>query len=253
MTDPAGLAASEFLHQLAPLPGARTFGPLGEPLLKILPADAKQALQNLPPLHRELLQQTNGLFVWSGYFRLFGFGYSPTGAPDAFIWNLPNMWKFTWPGHCATFFCFGEDGWGNQYAYRFAGGAVEPKSGIFRLNALTLTSLPIADTFEQFLMQEILANAREPRDVKLAQAAARLGPLAADQQIGYMPSPFLGGQPTLENIRLLQSRQNMILNGDIFSQISAAQPGSTVIRVDSANDQLGVMRLKLVFAPPAAP
>ncbi|HTL53917.1 MAG TPA: hypothetical protein VL860_15190 [Planctomycetota bacterium] len=246
------LTVDAFLTRFNALPGVKLFPPMDEAGLKILPPDARRAMDTMPALHRELLQRTNGLSAWSGYFRLFGFGYTPQGAPDAFIWNLPNMWKFTWPGQVAEFFCFGDDGWGNQYVYRTVGMALKPEAGIFRLDWSMLAPTQIADTFEQFLEREWLVNARGPRDVKLAQAAAQFGPLATDQLLNYMPSPLLGGAETPENLRVLNARQAMILNGDIFSQWNTAPKGSVLQRIDTQMDRLGVMRLKLVFSPPAS-
>lgn len=249
MSNPLNPTADTFLQRLDALAGFRRFPPLSPATVKILPPDALAAHDALPPLHRELFTQSNGLLAFFGYFRLFGFGYSPDGAPDAFIWNMPFMWKFTWPNANADFFSFGEDGWGNQFAYRVAAKKPDPAQGVFVLHTDTLEPRPLAPTFDAFLTDFLLREAAQPTDPRLTDAWRRFGPLAVDSQLCFVPSPLLGVAPTPDMLRVMNARQARIFAGDIFTHLAKASPGAVVQNIETTDDPMGILRLKLVFAP----
>lgn len=102
----------------------------------------------IPVKHQEVIKKSNGLTIYYGYYRLFGF--CRDDYLDIVRWNDKETWKFAWGEKLLDFLCFGESAWGDQYAYRFneLNEHTEPK--IYILNNATMEADILADCFEDF-------------------------------------------------------------------------------------------------------
>jgi hypothetical protein len=196
--------------------------------------------------HIAVLQQSNGIEAYSGYIRFFGL--QSAGGIDALAWNEPDCWKFAWGGRCDEFWSFGETAWGDQYAYSFnqlRSGAAE--ANVYFLDALSMTPQIVASSFTQFMKKEFLRSAREPYDEMLIQARRKLGPLESGSHLVYVPSVLLGGAEEIGHVQKMNARAAMICNGDIATQLDAGPAEAAVKGVESYEDELRRMRLRLVW------
>ena len=140
----------------------------------------------LPLEHLRLLQRSNGLEGYDGYYRLFGLG-SRAGV-DMAEWNQPDLWKRDWDGRADGYLCFGETGWGDQYAYREgeAGGEV------VRIEAFSMEAEPVAGSFGEFMRTVFLPCAVRPRDELTVQARERFGRLPLADHLTFLEPPLDG-------------------------------------------------------------
>lgn len=199
----------------------------------------------LPDDHRALLARCNGLTVADGYVRLFGVG--PRGLGDMGRWNEPATWKFAWPNPLEEYLCIGEDGWGNQFAYR-RDQLDHPDPPLLQLGDLTMAPGPLGATFGAYLRKGLLPNARSREDPVESVVRARLGPLPIDQHIVHSPSILLGAEEDPDTVVAMPATTAMILNGDVYRHLSFAPPGAVVERTETWVDDAGRPRLRLVFA-----
>src|SRR5688572_985513 len=173
----------------------------------------------MPIPHEEILRKSNGLAVFSGYFRLFGI--KTRTCVDALWWNDPNCWKFAWSDRCQNYWCFGETAWGDQYAYRID-NLSRGEYSVYFLDALSMTAEKIASNFEEFFEKEFIRNANQPYDGMIIKAQESLGPLDSESLLVYTPSLLLGGNEDLQNVQTMNARAAMICNGDIALQLQNA-------------------------------
>lgn len=138
---------------------------------------------SLPLEHMRLLSRSNGIEAYGGYFRVFGLG--PRAGIDMLDWNEPSLWKQAWEGRADGWLCFGETGWGDQYAYRGeAGGGT-----VFRLDAFSMEPEPIASGFAEWVRRVLLPNAQRPRDELTVTARERLGRLPLAEHVTFLRPP----------------------------------------------------------------
>ena len=199
----------------------------------------------LPDDHLTLLSESNGITGFHGYVRLFGLGCE--SCVDLRQWNDRETWKFAWKNDdLGSFVCFGETAWGDQYAYRVeelrAGG-----ESVYFLDAFEMEPEVIAKTFEEFVEGELARYSAEPYDKLVVAAYHRFGDLGWSDHITYIPSLLLGGEERAENIHRLNGRASMIINGDLWSELSSA-PGGEVKGVETFIDEHGRMRTRVVWA-----
>ena len=123
------------------------------------PADPPSIVEEIPPLHRDLLRQLNGFTVQGGALRMFGIGRGD--VLDLEWWNDRETWRFAWDDRVDPFVFFAESAWGDQFAYRRAdGGGLEPTCTI--LEGTRLRSEPLSADVEDFAESELLRIADEP-------------------------------------------------------------------------------------------
>ena len=195
----------------------------------------------LPDDHVRFLELANGALVSYGYFRLFGIACS--GCTDLRWWNEPETWKFAWPQQVRRYLAFGETVWGDQYAYDVS-GLLHGDTSVFVLDAFEMQPERIAGTFSEFLTSEFLRHAAEPYDSMTLRAMQRIGPLAWNEHITYVPSLLLGGEERIENVQKILARTSMIINGDIATQ-AAEEPDRLPARVETYADDAGRTRLRI--------
>jgi hypothetical protein len=99
----------------------------------------------LPEAHAALLR--DGVSAIHGYVRLFGSGCRK--CTDLSWWNVKSTWKFAWSGRVSPFLCFGETGWGDQYAYDID-ALRRGDERVLLLDAFEMTPDEIAGSFEEF-------------------------------------------------------------------------------------------------------
>ncbi len=119
------------------------------------------AVSGFPQLHKDLLERLNGFTVYGGAFRLFGLRSELWADIDT--WNRPETWRFAWDDRVSDFLMFGETAWGDQYAYR------RSESGrlgeeVYFLEATMLRNEIIANSFDEFLSNELARNSADPYD-----------------------------------------------------------------------------------------
>lgn len=197
----------------------------------------------LPDEHRVFLSAANGVAGFHGYVRLFGIECET--CVDLRWWNEQETWKFAWKKDLGAFVCFGETAWGDQYAYRredLASGVER----VFLLDAFEMEAEAIAETFRDFMQGEFIRAATEPYDAFILEAYRRFGPLNWSDHITYIPSLHLGGEERAQNIHRLNGRASMIINGDLWSELSMPT-GGALRAVETFTDDLGRTRTRIVW------
>ena len=199
----------------------------------------------LPASHRELLQQLNGMTVFHGAFRLFGVRAEPW--LDLTQWNALETWQFAWDERVEPFVVFAETAWGDQYAYRWSesGDGLEPE--VYFLEGTLLRPRAFAASFDEFLADEFIRNARSPYDEMVTQVVARRGPIPADQHWVYVPSVALGGPELIDNVMELPAVTAMTYAGDLATAL-LVRPGVHPTAVEPWTDGRGRSRLRVSFA-----
>jgi hypothetical protein len=197
----------------------------------------------LPREHKEVLRCSNGLELYSGYYRLFGLGTS--AGIDLLSWNQPEYWKFAWRSRCSSYWCFAETAWGDQYAYLVEALRSGRDAEVYFLDAVSMTPEVIAGSFGEFLETELLRSARDPYDQMIRLARAKFGPLDTALHLVYMPSLLLGGAEVIESVRTMNARAAMICNGDLATQLDEGPRDGLVKSVQSYEDAYGRLRLRV--------
>jgi hypothetical protein len=198
----------------------------------------------LPEEHQEILLRSNGVEAYDGYLRLFG-AYS-TESTDMTIWNDPNCWKFAWGDRCSGYWCFGETGWGDQYAYSYESlrsGAAK----VYYMDALSMRVEVLALSFAEFFEKEFLRVAKVPYDVMTKPARDKLGILEVTSHVIYMPSSLFTGTEDIGHVQKMNARSAMICNGDVALQLDTGPPDGAVKAVQTYEDELHRTRLRLVW------
>ena len=197
----------------------------------------------LPAEHRALLEGLNGFTVHRGAFRIFGIGRE--SALDLGLWNDRETWRFAWPRHLDQFLFFGGTAWGDQYAYRWGSSGHLAGPEVFFLEANSMGPEPFAESFEQFVVNDLLRNARDPYDTMTVAALASLGAIAPGDHWALAPSVALGGYEDIANVMTLPSSTAMIIAGDIDSALRGMHPGTRPSAVVPWTDDRGRLRLRL--------
>jgi hypothetical protein len=200
----------------------------------------------LPATHRSILNCSNGLMVFNGYFRLFGCG---AGASiDMKVWNELSCWKFAWPNRkLEQFVSFGESAWGDQYAYSIDELLCGTEPRVFFFDAYNMSSEVLSGNFNEFLENEILRCSTCPYDAFTVSAYQRLGALTWDEHVIQVPSILITGHEAIEAIEKIDARSAMIINGDLATQLSERTEGKLLERLDTITDELGRMRINVVW------
>jgi hypothetical protein len=198
----------------------------------------------LPAVHLSCLESVNGFSAANGYFRLFGL--SCASCRDAAWWNRDETWKFAWRHRASSFWCFGETGWGDQYAYDL-NDLSAGRDRVFLLDAFEMEPEIIAGSFEEFVEREVFRQVDRPYDSMTRLAMERIGALGWDELVTYVPSPLLGGPESIDNVVKLPARALMVWNGDLAVQLSG-EPDREVERVEAFEDESGRSRLRVVWA-----
>lgn len=199
----------------------------------------------LPPDHRAVLKESNGVDGYGGYLRLFGIGL---GANlDVVSWNDAKCWKFAWESRCSDYLCFGETAWGDQYAYSIP-ALISGEPQVYFLDCLSMTPIIVASTFSEFFEKEFIRSAKNPYDVMIKEARQVLGDLEIGEHLIYAPSPLLGGVEEISNVQKMDAQSAMICNGDIARQLDAGPADRNVKAIISYEDGDGRTRLELTWA-----
>jgi hypothetical protein len=200
----------------------------------------------LPADHLELLRLVNGATVAHGAFRLFGLGRSEP-ALDLITWNSRDTWRFAWDNRIDLFLMFGETAWGDQYAYKWESHGVLSRE-VYFLEGVTLRPEVLAPSFGEFMINELMRNAREPYDEMTIKMLNRNKAIPVGNHWAYAPSILLGGVESPDNVVELPAATAMIFAGDIVSALDAARPESSLVRVVPWTDELGRARMAVEFA-----
>jgi hypothetical protein len=221
---------------------ARLHGPM-DPQASALMRDSLRT--RLPEEHMELLIRYNGIEAYDGYFRLLG--VLTADFIDIINWNQNDCWKFAWDGRCDEYWCFGETGWGDQYAYRIGSQSFKDGWNVYVLSAFSMTPQVIASSFPEFWENEFLRNAKDPYDVTIKRARREIGQLDPSEHVVYAPPILITGSEPESRIEKMDARSAMICNGDIAMQLDAAPSGARVRAVENYQDSSYRMRLRLVW------
>ena len=192
----------------------------------------------LPASHEALLCASNGCTAFGGYFRVFS-------VERLCRWNEPSLWKFAWPEAVRRFLCFGETGWGDQYAYRLDDLKGDNPAHVYFLEALTLQPERLHDDFDTFMEKEFLGNAHRPYDSMLVAARERIGELSLDEHVQYVPSPLITGVEDPESVSRMPAVTAMTINGDLSRQLQGESFDRRVRNVDTYDDEMGRTRVRV--------
>ena len=206
----------------------------------------------LPAIHRELLLRTNGIEAAGGYLRLYGVG--PDAAIDMETWNDRELWKFSWQPFVAELLCFGGNCWGNQSACRFADlTTYVPDAPSHMLAVSHRRPRPSNQTFEEYLYEGFLTNARHQLSAFTRRVRKKVGDLAPGELLALAPDPLIGGAERVGNVVKMPATTVMIILGDTASEWLRAKEGGTgdteVTGVVSYVDEKRRRRIRLTSRP----
>lgn len=238
------MTIAAWLEETGTLDGTTMFPPLSR--MQIARRLSSAGI-SLPAGHIEFLELSDGLMVYGGYFRLFG--VDDLKSINLISWNDPETWKFAWEKKADRFLCFGQNAWGDQYAYRLGdltGQVEEPP--ILSIDASELEMILEWSCFTEFFDEEIVRNSVATYDSLITAARPIHGDLAMNESLIFSPSLMIGGPADPENAMKMPSATAMIANGDIWRQTANLQSPRTVVGVVPSPDDKGRMRMRVVFA-----
>jgi hypothetical protein len=210
-------------------------------------ADIEALRPTLPAAHLELLGLTNGLAVAGGHLRLFGVGASASRSIEA--WNDPDLWQFAWAGAVDDFLCVGENGWGGQLAYRRSDLATPDHARpLYLLADSSMAPGLVGESFRAWLDVGLRANLDLPAHPFEAAVRRQFPALAWDELLAQAPPMLVCGEERPELVTRMPAVVTMIVNGDLWTQLAGAPPGSNIAGMDTDVDERGRTRVRLRFA-----
>ena len=201
---------------------------------------------HLPWMHKTLLLRSNGIEIYSGYYRLFGL--TDGERIDMVKWNDPTTWKFAWPRTINEYWCFGESAWGDQYAYRLDELGPDKEAKVYLLDGITMEADLLARDYECFLEEEFLRCATAPYDEMVVAARRKFGELLAIEHLTYVPSLLVGGEERLENVLKMDALVSMVVNGDLATQLAHTDTERSIRALETYEDAEGRTRLRVLWA-----
>jgi hypothetical protein len=203
--------------------------------------DLEERLAGRPDMLR-FLREEHPRLAYHGYYRLLGAaGESPYTLSG---WNDPSCWRFAWPELRASYFIIAFTAWGDQYAIDLD----DSRRGVLFLDASEMVEEPIARGVQEFLSGEFQRIDSAPYDSRTVRAFGRIGPLAWDEGLGFVPPLLLADEEASCEVVKMNMRSLMIINGDVCSQTRELPAGALVERIETYQDELGRERLRLVVA-----
>jgi hypothetical protein len=161
----------------------------------------------LPASHLALLRMVNGVTVYHGMFRLLGV-------------NRDDSWQE-------------EDGtWGSR---------------VFLLEANFMRPEVLEESFEEFIENDFLRNARDPYDSFVPEVVRRYGSISPADHWVYVPSLALGGVEDLDNVMKMPCNIAMIFAGDMAIAVRDSREEERASEVTPWVDDRGRQRLKVSF------
>jgi len=196
----------------------------------------------LPDQHRALLRALGAAATGDGLTRLFGLSRSGD-LPSIAEWNATTTWRFAWPDAVRGWTFIGETAWGDQYAYSSRDLSLADPP-IYRLSGDTMNPSQVARNLGEFIEAIFYLFERFPDDYAVAATSA-FGRVDLALHIASIPPALIADIPNPE-LHLVPSRSHMIMNGDVFRQLSA-NPGRVVssMLITSEGD---IDRVKLEWA-----
>lgn len=206
---------------------------------------AASLLGQLPATYAAALRIANGFTISRGMNRIFG--VRADRHMDLRAWNEPDGWRFAWGERADGFLFFGATVFGDQYALRrLPGGGFS--DGVYLLDANLLVADLVADTFDEFLANEVIRNAAMPHDPLAVAAMRAFGTVTPEHHLVLTPSLLLGGVEDTANMMLLDSYTAMIYGGDILTAVDAAAEEAAVTAVEPWTDDRGRQRLRVLLS-----
>jgi hypothetical protein len=235
------MTSEDFFRRLKAAEGVRKASGADDDVIRDLTAHIK-----LPAAHLDLLKLANGIAVFGGYFRLFG--YCSATTIDVLQWNASQVWKFAWDKPLDEFWFFGETAWGDQYAYRRDELNQSSTPNVWFLEGITMNEEVIARDFDSFLENEFLRNAIQPYDENIVVARRRLGDLQPVEHIAYVPSPLITGEENVDSVSKLDAVASMIIAGDLCNQLGQETQDRTIKELQPYKDSNGRMRMRVLWS-----
>ena len=199
----------------------------------------------LPDSHLDFLQLSDGVMAYGGYFRIFGVKNHP--QLNLYNWNASETWKFAWKHVVDGFYCFGETAWGDQYAYSISDMKEDSESKVFFLEHITMKPEVISDSFEGFLENEFIRNAKTPYDDFIVQVRNKIGDISLDFHIIHNPSLLVSSEERIERVEKMDSVTSMVINGDLFSALANQRQDQEIARLESYVDNEGRQRIRVLL------
>lgn len=173
----------------------------------------------------ELLSEMNGFFAFNAGLQIFRVGDEGVG-PELSHWNSGEMWKEVFEGLADDVFCFGQDVLGMQFAIRNG-------SEVVRFDPENARSYPVGNSLEDWAAW-LLSRTNINATATLAKVwQDRNGALEPHERL--LPLRFfeLGGEVSLDNLKVVDAVEAMRLRGPIAVQL----------RRDRAGDDLGTAEI----------
>lgn len=195
--------------------------------------------------YQKLLTSTNGLYSYGNYFRIFGINNNYD--VNLFKWNDYESWRFAWSPVVDNYFCFGENAWGDQYAYQIYEDRSLSKE-IYVLDADTMDIMVTYETLEEFLDQEFRENSLHPFDETIYRFRQKFGDIDIQDHLIRSPSPLLYDSEDDNSIQKILSFTSMTIKGDIYTQLNSVKNRKiNIIKLESYIDENGRGRVNFLF------
>jgi len=211
--------------------------------------EIEQLTPSLPPSHKRLLSLANGISCFFGHITLFGLKCGQ--CVDLARWNADETWKFAWRFvDLSQWLCFAQTSWGEQFAYNVKDLQEGGNPRIYHLGVGLMDHGEWADDFEQFARRTLMLMSEDPFMPSLIKTYKKFGQIPVGKSLAYTPSLMLGGEHgDVEHMTLLDSESQLIIDGDIHSQVCGEGQGRKVTSVLPYQDERGRIRMKVNFLP----
>lgn len=193
----------------------RARGPLGPR------ASVDFSSEHGPPVElAELLSEMNGFFAFNAGLQVFHSGGEGVG-PELSYWNSGEAWKDAFEGLADDFFCFGQDILGMQFA-------IKNGSEIVRFDPENARSYPIGNSLEDWAAW-LLSRPNINATATLAKVwQDRNEALDPNERLIPLKSFELGGEVSLDNLKVKDAVEAMRIRGPIAVQLHDLTPGTEI-------------------------
>jgi len=186
---------------------------------------SKFGLSSRFPDYFDLLRVRNGFYAFESALHVFPTTHDQNGL-DVFSWNQEKLWRESYDGMTDGHFFFAEDAFGGQFSLK--------EEGIFTFDPETGESQKLCKNISQWC--EVILKDYDflTGHSLMHQWQIRHGKIKQDQRLVPVFPFVLGGDFSIENLRVQQAVAGMRVRGSIAIQIRDVPDGGAIkLNIDS--------------------